>query len=236
MIPKLVDNVIDINSPDFDGNAKNGDVLTGTLTSNKQITIAAGATVTLRGVDITCLSNDEETANFAGITLLGDATILLEGENTVKGGYEDHPGVFVPANTTLTINGTGSLDASSGGDEDRFGCGIGGGYLKAAGNIVINGGTITATGGGFAAGIGSGNSASCGNITITGGKITANGGEQSAGIGSGEYGRCGNITIAATVTQVTATKGSNAPNSIGAGYEGFCGTVTIEDGANVTQN
>ncbi|MBR1483353.1 MAG: leucine-rich repeat protein [Ruminococcus sp.] len=236
VIPKLVDNVIDINSPDFDGNAKNGDVLTGTLTSNKQITIAAGATVTLRGVDITCLSNDEETANFAGITLLGDATILLEGENTVKGGYEDHPGVFVPANTTLTINGTGSLDASSGGDEDRFGCGIGGGYLKAAGNIVINGGTITATGGGFAAGIGSGNSASCGNITITGGKITANGGEQSAGIGSGEYGRCGNITIAATVTQVTATKGSNAPNSIGAGYEGFCGTVTIEDGANVTQN
>jgi hypothetical protein len=38
------------------------------------------------------------------------------------------------------------------------------------------------------------------------------------------------------VTQVTATKGEDAPNSIGAGDGGTCGTVTIEPGANVTQN
>jgi hypothetical protein len=39
------------------------------------------------------------------------------------------------------------------------------------------------------------------------------------------------------VTSVTATKGSNAPNSIGAGRgESTCGTVTIEDPSKVTQN
>ena len=129
---------------------------------------------------------------------------MLEGANTVKGGYEDFPGVFVPVGKTLTIDGTGSLNASSNG----YGCGIGGGYQMAAGNIVINGGTITANGGVRAAGIGSGaNNASCGNITI-----------------------------ADTVTQVTATKGNGSPSSIGAGYKGSCSGVTIAPGANVTQN
>jgi len=128
---------------------------------------------------------------------------MLEGANTVKGGYEDFPGVFVPVGKTLTIDGTGSLNASSNG----YGCGIGGGYQMAAGNIVINGGTIT-----------------------------ANGSVWAAGIGSGYEATCGNITIANTVTQVTATKGINAPNSIGAGSNSTCGDVTIAPGANVTQN
>lgn len=42
--------------------------------------------------------------------------------------------------------------------------------------------------------------------------------------------------IADTVTQVTATKGGNAPNSIGESKFGTCGDVTIAPGANVTQN
>ena len=165
---------------------------------------------------------------------MGDAKIVLDGTNTVKGGYEDYPGVFVPVGKTLTIDGTGSLNASSNG----YGCGIGGGFNIAAGNIVINGGTIIATGGELAAGIGSGRKSSCGNITITGGTVTATGGKYAAGIGSGAVAgaSCGNITIANTVTQVTATKGNGSPDSIGAGYKGSCGTVTIEDNSKVTQN
>ena len=256
--PAPAQNIVDLSTLEGDYEAQNNDVLIGILSGDKIITIADGATVTLKDVTITCLSEDAE---FAGITPLGDATILLEGENTVKGGYEDFPGVFVPVGKTLTIDGTGSLNASSNG----YGCGIGGGYDIEAGNIVINGGTITATGGKNAAGIGSGNSVSGGNITITGGTITANGGDDAAGIGSGSdstcgnilitggtvtaNGRysaagigsgyeatCGNITIADTVTQVTATKGNYSPNSIGAGDEGSCGTVTIAPGANVIQN
>ncbi|MER2081212.1 MAG: ubiquitin-like protein, partial [Ruminococcus sp.] len=228
--PAPAENIVDLSTLQGNYEAQNGDVLTGILSGDKQITIADGATVTLKDADIAT----NFSADSAGITLLGDATILLEGTNTVMGGYGDCPGIYVPANTTLTIDGDGSLTAS--GQEN--GCGIGGGYGYdiAAGNIVINGGTITATGGENAAGIGSGNISSCGNITITGGTITANGGVYAAGIGSGYGATCGNIMIADTVTQVTATKGSDAPNSIGAGQYASCGTKTIAPGANVTQN
>ena len=226
--PAPAETVIDLSTLPGAYEAQDGDVLTGTLEGNKQITIADGATVTLRNVDITSLTN----AAFAGITPLGDATILLEGTNFVKGGvsggYADYPGIFVPENTTLTIDGTGSLTASKGDDNGYGGgCGIGGGYNINAGNIEIKGGNITAIGGYGSAGIGGGCLASCSAITINGGTVNATGGEGGAGIGSGCYGgSCGSITIADTVTQVTATAGEGAA-SIGAGYSGTCGTVTI---------
>ena len=230
--------------------AQNGETLTGTLAGNFKISIADGATVTLDGVTINGVN--ENSYNWAGITCLGDATIILSGTNTLKGFYEDYPGIYVPQNKTVTIQDSGSLTASSNG----YGCGIGGGYKIAGGNIVIAGGTITATGGQNGAGIGSGQQTSCGTITITGGTVnatggqngagigsgiesscgditisggtvTATGGQHAGGIGSGCYSSCGGITIESTVTSVTTTKGSDAPNSIGAGYGGTCGTVTI---------
>ena len=230
--------------------AKNGATLTGTLTSNVQISIAAGATVTLKDANI----NGDGTwnsGNYAGISCDGDATIILEGTNNkVKGFANGYPCISVPSGNTLTIQGTGSLTAISNGK----GAGIGGGYNVNCGNIVINGGTITATGGESAAGIGSGFDASCGNITITGGTVTADGGKYAAGIGSGfdascgnieisggnivarggdlaagigggDGGSCGDITITSDVTSVTATKGSSATYSIGARRD--CGTITI---------
>jgi hypothetical protein len=81
----------------------------------------------------------------------------------VKGFLEDYPGIHVPSGSTLTIQGSGSLTASSNG----YGAGIGGGYNISCGNITIQGGTIEATGGNNAAGIGGGYNANCGNITIT---------------------------------------------------------------------
>ena len=242
--------------------AQNGDVLTGTLNGEKQpykITIADGATVLLK--DVTINGTGSYSYQFAGITCAGSATIILEGTNTVKGFYDDYPGIQVPENKTLTIQGTGSLTASSNG----FGAGIGGGYHINCGNITIKGGTITATGGMSVAGIGGGESGFCGNITISGGTVTATGGDSgagigggyngscgdilieggtvnatgdygSAGIGGGYNGSCGNITITSGVTSVTATKGENAPNSIGGGESGPCGTVTIDPNAHVTQN
>ncbi len=174
--------------------AKNGDLLTGTAGSEAHITVAAGAKIKLKNATITSITNDR-SHRWAGITCAGNATIILEGDNAVKGGYETYSGIHIAQNATLTINGSGSLTASSNGN----GAGIGGGYNNiACGNIVIEGGNITATGGKMAAGIGGGGPASCGNITITNG-----------------------------VTSVTATKGGSAPNSIGAGNKGACGTVTI---------
>ena len=69
----------------------------------------------------------------------------------------------------------------------------------------------------------------CGNIMIDGGTINATGGNLGAGIGGGYYGNCGTITITKNVTKVTATKGAYAKHSIGVGYLRTCGTVTIGD-------
>lgn len=208
--------------------ASNGETLTGTLANNVKISIADGATVILHNVNING-SGTWTSGNYAGITCEGDATIILSGTNTVKGFDSDYPGIYVPENKTVTIQGTGSLTASSNG----WAAGIGGGNTGNCGNITITGGNITATGGSGRAGIGGGSEA-CGNITITGGTITATGGNNAAGIGGG-IGECGNITITSGVTRVTATKGNMAPNSIGAGgISTICGTVTI--GGVVTGN
>ena len=215
--------------------AQDGDILTGKGNADTHITVADGATVILKDCDITAISNDVNH-KWAGITFEGDGTILLEGTNKVKGGYEDYPGISVPENKTLTINGSGSLEAVSNG----YGAGIGGGIQSSpCGNITISGGTVTANGGnrGAGAGIGSGYYSSCGDITISGSTVTANGGYGAAGIGSGYYqSSCKDVTINNTVIKVEAIKGENASNSIGAGKNSTCGTVTIEDGANVIQN
>ena len=224
---------VDLSKLVYDYRAIDGETLTGTLSGDYKISIAAGATVTLNGVSIDGENNDSYT--WAGLTCLGDATIILKDgtTNTVKGFYEDYPGIQ-PAKRvgegeeyTLTVSGTGSLMASSNG----YGAGIGGGWNIACGNITISGGTVTATGGEKAAGIGSSYEVSCGNIRITGGTVTAIGGNYASGIGSGYYGSCNNITITSDVTSVTATKGLNSVsvNSIGAGYYCTCGTVEFGD-------
>ena len=159
-------NTVDLSTnTDWNYEAKDGDVLTGTLGKDVKISIASGATVTLDGVTI----NGNNTIRNAGIECVGNATIILKSNNTVKGFYENYPGIRVLKDCTLTIKGDGSLTASSNG----YGAGIGGGRDMPSGNIVIEGGTISATGGEDAAGIGSGYNAVCGNITIKGGNITA---------------------------------------------------------------
>lgn len=216
-----------------------GAILFGILGANVKISIAAGATVTLRDVTINGIHRDDSYL-WAGINCEGNATLILEGTNKVKGFHEYYPGIHVTEGSTLTIRGDGSLTASSNG----WGAGIGSGrhgfensspssgFFVPCGNINIQGGTITATGGTAAAGIGAASRSSCGNITISGGTITATGGEYAAGIGSGGYdywesdnSSCGNITISGA--HVTATKGGGSPNSIGKGYGASCGTVTI---------
>lgn len=207
--------------------ANNGDVLTGTLANNVQISIAEGATVTLNNVSINA-DGAWTSGYYAGITCLGDATITLTGNNFVKGFDEGFPGIHVAAGKTLTIQGSGSLTASSNGSltpgSNGAGAGIGGGRSLSCGGITIEGGTIIATGGVNSAGIGGGDVTSCGDISINGGIITATGGESGAGIGAGYYGSCGNISI--TGGTVNATGGSNA-TAIGRGYLSTCGSITL---------
>ena len=200
----------------------NGSTLYGLLTSNVKISIADGAIVTLKGVTIN--NNGWTDGDYAGITCEGSATIILEGENTVKGFNASYPGIYVPEGKTLTIMGSGSLNASSNGS----GAGIGGCENGTCGNIVIKGGEITATGGANGgAGIGGASNGTCGNITISGGTVTATGGMECAGIGGGKEGTCSAITISGGT--VTATGGYGGAG-IGGGYEGFCGAIYISGG------
>ena len=202
-----------------------GATLTGTLAGNYKIVIPAGAIVTLDGVTINGVNDSDY--EWAGITCEGDATIILSGTNTVKGFFEDYPGIQAATGKTLIINGTGSLTASSYG----YGAGIGSKMKVACGNIEIQGGTITATSGNSCAGIGGGDRADCGNITISGGTVNAIGGEYGAGIGGGYDASWGNITISGGT--VTATGGWRGAG-IGGGTRGTrnvsCGNILISGG------
>ena len=237
---------------------KNGDILTGEITGKCKICIAAGATVTLSDVTLDGLTEGGyANTDWAGITCLGNATIILEGANYVAGYNECRPGIYVPAGRTLTIKGGGSLIAEG----TYRAAGIGGAWKLPSGNIVIESGTVEAHGGDEAAGIGSGcyGNSECGNIVIWGGDVWATGGIEAAGIGSGCFSSCGSITIrggdvAATgtghaagigggeestfgsiyideyVSSVKATRGANAKYHIGKYRGETCGDVTIADG------
>ncbi len=186
----------------------------------------------------------EDVTISARITVSGDVTLLL-GEGATLNATA---GIQVQQGNTLTIDGKGSLIATAGSNGHA---GIGGdGYGGKGGNIIINGGTITATGnkasnGGGGAGIGAGygdNSgnykSTFGNITITGGTITANGAYGAAGIGAGDdYSTCGNILICGGT--VNATGGYwGAGIGTGSGFNAgtlssICGSITIT-GGNIT--
>jgi hypothetical protein len=215
---------LDLSSVKSDVTVYDGTTLTGTLGAGYKVTIAAGATVTFSGMTI-APPNEYSSLEYPGIDCAGNANIILVGENVVEVNGRGDAGIFVPSGSTLTIDGTGSLTAEGGSyDSTSYGAGIGGNSGIACGNIVINGGTVTAVGHSVCAGIGSGSYASCGTITINGGTVTATGGGEAAGIGSGGYGSCGNITISGGT--VEATGGQNAAG-IGCGNEGFCGNITI---------
>ena len=216
---------------------QDGDMLTGTGGTDTWLKIADGAMVTLNGVNNT---NVTAGASIPGIECLGDATIVLIGENRVMG-CRNAAGIFVPEGKTLTIRGIGSLNVTGG---DR-GAGIGGAEDRNCGNIEIQGGIITATGKGKCAGIGSGwaNGAnvSCEDITISGGTVTATGGDEAAGIGSGHghihddgsntyVSSCGAITISGGT--VTATGGAEAAG-IGSGSAGKFASISI--GSDITR-
>ena len=202
-----IENKVNLSALTGDYTAQDGEVLTGTLSGNYKISIADGATVTLQNVTINAANNDNYV--WAGITCLGDATIILAAGSTniVEGFGRYTSAIYVPLDKTLTIRGSGILDAA-GGDNSAA---IGGGYGSACGNIVISGGIVIAVGGSNAPGIGSG----CKDIP------------------NGHDASCGDITITNDVTYVVSKKGNPAaPASIGAGGDGAtCGTIAI--GGNV---
>ena len=205
---------------------------------------ATALKLTLKDVKIDV--SDTGLENHAGKAALsvqgeGNVEIELDGKNELKSGYYR---AGLEKNTsagTLTLKddnkeaGSGSLNAEGG----ALSAGIGGSYNgysanNGTKNIIITGGTVTATGGDGGAGIGGGNGGAAENITITGSTVTATGGSAlgfgGAGIGGGENGSGKNITI--TGSTVTA-KGGNGSAGIGGGVTGIGEAITIT-GSTVT--
>ncbi len=177
------------------------------------VMVADKANITLSGATIN-----------GGIICDGSATITLVGTNNVRGAM-NMAGIQVGGEgTTLTIRGNGFLNAS--GDNRSAGIGLSRAWNPESdvvgGDIVIEGGTITAIGGSeWGAGIGTGvirgeldegrgKNVRVGNITIKGGVVKVIGGEDADGIGTGYtyYGsknEIGMVTIYDTAEFVDAS-------------------------------
>ncbi len=175
-------------------------------------------TLTIQGGDSTAakvtLSNVNINASGAAVSVSGNVELVIAGTNTLHSGT-DHAGVEkADDNGTLTISGSGTLEAYGG----ESGAGIGSVKDVDVSNIVIESGTINAYGGstgeGWGAGIGGGNNGDASNITINGGIILAVGGSEAAGIGGGIAADASGITI--TGGEVTAIGGGGAA-AIGGG-------------------
>ena len=156
-----------------------------TTSTTNNIEISSNAVVTLNNVSIEATGVDFTALMVNAL----NATIVLVGTNTLKSGYS-YAGLGVPLGSGVTIAGTGSLTAISGGD----GAGIGGGLT------VVGTGTI--------------NIAGAANVTAIGG----NGNTGGAGIGGGGGGSGGNITITTSGT-VNATAGICSGNMLDSAYD-----------------
>ena len=189
------------------------------------LTIEGGTT----GAKVT-LSNVNINTSGAAVSVSGNVELVIADTNTLRSG-ENHAGVEkADDNGTLTISGTGTLEAYGG----QGGAGIGGAWHKNASNIVIEGGTIKANGGTWGAGIGGGQSAAGQNITIRDGNVTAIPGGEAAGIGGGFMGNGKDITIEGGTVHAESGGGSGPVAAIGGGRVYGKGENIRITGGNVT--
>ena len=192
--------------------------------TNKTLTIEGGTT----GAKVT-LSNVNINASGAAVSVSGDVELIISGTNTLHSGT-NHAGVEKIDNGTLTISGSGTLEAYGG----QGGAGIGSGSQKGCSNIVIESGTITAKGGVLGAGIGGGQHAAGQNITIRDGNVTAIPGSEAAGIGGGCRGDGRNITIEGGTVYSRSGGGRGPAAAIGGGRWPGKGENIKITGGNVT--
>ena len=90
--------------------AQDGDVLTGSLKAEVMISVADGASITLKECNIQQKSYQHPT-----IICLGSAEIITSGVS-ILGGTLGYPAIYVPEGGTLTLSGFGTLSTYAGGN------------------------------------------------------------------------------------------------------------------------
>ena len=159
----------DLNKLTSDVVLMEGDIIMGSLASSAKITIADGAMVKLKDVEIQYIVKDK--TKWAGITCEGDATILYDGKNMVMGLDPDYPAIYVPQGKTLTLKSSGK----------------GRKFETYSGGFFYRNSTSAA--------IGAGNGMNCGNIIIDGGQVEAHAYQGAMAIGRGSNTTSGNVTL-----------------------------------------
>ena len=185
--------------------------------------------------------SDETTWTDCTVNVTGSGTVTFSNRITISGTVTLNlgtgatltasRGIAVHDGNSLTIDGTGTLNANIA-SQQNYDAAIGGGNKSNAGTIIINGGTINAYSRNNGAAIGGGYESNGGNIIINGGTVNADSKtnkSMGAGIGGGIVGDGGNITI----NGGTITAKSYNGTGIGGGYNGNGGIITIT-GGNIT--
>ena len=224
----------------------NGAVTTDNADENNYNIKWDGATLTLKGAEITTIAEtpDYNLPQSAAI-YYGEETdleIVLEGDNTVTGpgtsnNFVNSYGIYVYSDdsevVTLTISGSGSL-AATGGDAATY---SGESYgIYTGGNVIITGGDVTATGG--AAEFQSYGIYARHNATISGGAVKATGGavtsseEDGGDASSGIHADVVTISGGTVIAQGSAvTSSGNNTTSCGIYGSSLYGGVIISGGA-----
>ena len=210
---------------------------TQTLLSGGWYVVPAGTT-TIN--DRIIVSNNVNLVLCDGATLNANSGITVAGGNSLTIWGQD--GEHVVSGTSATTRGTGTLFAQT----SAQAAAIGGENGVTTGDIVINGGVITARGS-WGAGIGRGNIATgaVGSVTINEGHVIASGNSGSAGIGSGAYANSCPVTISGGYVvatgcvydgtgQATAGIGTGRPRPNGSDPLSN-GTITITGGTVIAE-
>ncbi|MDR2174180.1 MAG: IPTL-CTERM sorting domain-containing protein, partial [Burkholderiales bacterium] len=191
-----------------------------------ELTIVSDLVLDLNGYSLTIELDAPTGATSNGIKIDSGVTLTImdssPGANalTVTNGVDlaNQPLNGSNPNCGAAINSSeGTLIINSGtvnATGGVYAASIGGGIYSNGGTVVINGGTVTAHGGGSAAGIGGAYQGDGGTITINGGTVDATGGLYGAGIGS-SGGNSGIIMI--TGDAVVASSGGDGGAGIGGG-------------------
>lgn len=207
-----------------------------TLNASKGITVAGANSLTVyaQSTDSAVIGalNAKSDSYSAGIG--GEYPDAPDtGRITINGG-KIYASSFIDAGIGSAYGGIGGEIIINGGEvtavSTLYGAGIGGGHSSAGGKITINGGTVSARSRNAGAGIGGGTQASGGEITINGGNVTATSETYGAGVGGGSRGSAGVITInGGTVT----VQGADRAADIGCGSDG---NIAADDAITIGEN
>ena len=186
------------------------------------------------------VNSDGTFTGVNGIELGEDVTLTIRDTSASSSGKLIVKNTFLGSsnyyrNTGAAIRVTnGTLVIESGtvtATGGHNGAGIGGGADDDSGTVIINGGTVTASGGYGSAGIGAGNYGGCDAVIINGGTVTATGGNYGPGIGSSSAG--GTISISGGTVKA---EGGGTGAGIGGGRTSNTGSTLIISGGSVNAN